>query len=95
LRSKNISYNQNQISTPKTHTVNHKQQDIRDLLIQNESSFKDASSDYKINYAKPEKSDYRVKRNQVYIENHNEPSISKDLKSEYRTTYPKYKQINY
>ena len=75
--------------------MNHKQEDIRDLFIQYDSSFKDANSDYKINYAKPEKNDYRVKRNLVYIENHDKPSISKDLKSEYRTTYPKYKQINY
>jgi hypothetical protein len=47
-------------------------------------------SDFKINYLKPNKEDYRKKRNQTYYPKYDGPFLSKDHKSEYNTEFKKF-----
>ena len=49
-------------------------------------------SDYALNFVKPDKTDYRKKRNQTYYPNYDGSSVKKDDTSEYNDTFTNFKR---
>ena len=41
----------------------------------------------KVNYVKPNKEDYRVKRSENFYQKYDEPSIAREIKTEYKKNY--------
>lgn len=41
----------------------------------------------KVNYVKPNREDYRVKRSENFYQKYDEPSIAREIKTEYKKNY--------
>lgn len=67
--------------------------DIKTVIFYNtkENNYKNENSDYKLNYAQPDKEAYRVKRNKVLLQKLDGSSVSKSASTEYTEHFVKEK----